>query len=397
MTLQAAKPYPDELLSSAIVRCSRHYLIPVAALGAHLFGRRKWKFRFLSVPPLPAMSSLFRVPEDDLLWDHTVFPYATAYTDSRVYQTALDNALTGATESKIGTLLQNATAASRFRRYCADCAREELRALGETYWHRAHNLPGVWVCLRHSRYLHGTNLAMQLASSSPLELPHETSGRSLAMGLPISAHLEVAKRSAVLLQRDRGPPLTWDTAGYRELALKGGWLGQARQINRDRIDSLLTERLGRKYLDACELGSPTQGYAWISLMMRPATTVPFVPLKHVLLRSLFSRRRPLSEIPLDHTPPGPSGTHARLVDTLCAARARGVLMDILRRKEVGLSTEEFLRRAGCFATYHHRLHELPKLRSVVLKFRSSPATTKRLRPGKTLYRTRAYGRLGVNQ
>ena len=33
--------------------------------------------------------------------------------------------------------------------YCQKCVNDEIKVLGETYWHLSHQLPGVLVCIKH--------------------------------------------------------------------------------------------------------------------------------------------------------------------------------------------------------------------------------------------------------
>ncbi|RMA56318.1 MULTISPECIES: TnsD family Tn7-like transposition protein [Acidovorax] len=52
---------------------------------------------------------------------------------------------------------------SRFRanhplKACPYCMDEDMKAHSTPYWHREHQLPGVWVCLRHGRKLETSNL-----------------------------------------------------------------------------------------------------------------------------------------------------------------------------------------------------------------------------------------------
>src|SRR5690606_36729367 len=39
-------------------------------------------------------------------------------------------------------------------RFCPSCDEENIQRYGELYWHRIHQLPGVYVCLRHTTILH---------------------------------------------------------------------------------------------------------------------------------------------------------------------------------------------------------------------------------------------------
>ncbi|HXD43261.1 MAG TPA: hypothetical protein VN649_22040, partial [Ramlibacter sp.] len=115
-----------------------------------------------------------------------------------------------------------------------------------------------------------------------------------------------------------------------------------------------------------------------------ASTFNFTPLKHLLLETALSRK-PQDPNALDYVSKGPSGTLDADVDRHYAPLARQELIEVLETGQA-LTTAQFLRRCGALGPYRHRGAMLPKLRSVVLEFRASPASVKPLRPGKTLFR-----------
>lgn len=46
----------------------------------------------------------------------------------------------------------------RFLRFCPECAREDREKIGETYWHRVHQIPRVRVCPKHRTFLENSNI-----------------------------------------------------------------------------------------------------------------------------------------------------------------------------------------------------------------------------------------------
>lgn len=92
---------------------------------------------------------------DSVIVDHTVLPLYLALACPEKRQGAI-SALRG---SGIGSLkFQLGLLTSRFRachplKACADCMTEDLEQHCTAYWHRAHQLPGVWTCPTHGRPL----------------------------------------------------------------------------------------------------------------------------------------------------------------------------------------------------------------------------------------------------
>jgi len=53
-----------------------------------------------------------------------------------------------------------------YLRYCPECAREDAIAFGETYWHRAHQLPGMAYCTKHFMRLADSRIPMRKTTTT---------------------------------------------------------------------------------------------------------------------------------------------------------------------------------------------------------------------------------------
>ncbi len=387
MTLDAVRPYPDELLTSALVRVCRHYHLTMATLGQHFLGRVKWHPRFVSIPAIAPMQDLFGIDGADLLWRHTVFPYATAFLDPTTFARA-QAVVKGPTEvAAHGALAQNAIVATECWRFCVQCLDEDMFRWGESYWRRSHNLPGVYVCNAHRVFLHDTDLPVALASRAPLVLPHETKGASVGRRRPPPTLVQISLRSAQLLHRAPGPPISWSADGYRRLAQENGWLASSADLSSAALSKLIASKCGRDFTKRTGLtGTGAVQEKWAPLVLRPGSQIPFVPLKHIVLDTVLGTPRSAGDPELTHRSKGPPGTDDAKLDRYYSAQASRLLRGVLATGETGLTTDAFLRRIGCLGAYRHRGESLPLLRDVVFRFRSSPASVKQLAPGRTLYR-----------
>lgn len=384
--LPARRPYEDELACSAVLRCSRQFNVPIGRLGLIQLGRAGWHPSFLGASPLQKLAELFAMSPEELLWSHSPFPYATATMQPRYYERAISNVYGDAARMRgMGAVTQNVSLGLVFRRYCRLCAAEEFQRWRESYWHRSHNLPGVLLCLRHQTFLHASELPI-FSHSHDRRLPHECKGRRLGTGEPSSALQDVARISAAWLQRSRGPGAHVEPAVYRQMAIDNGWLSASRPVNLQALTNALVTTFTSRFLGQAGMRIGSRGALWAGLMLRPGTTLPFVPAKHAVLQALFGQTRGQSTPPIDHLGGGPSASSARQLDDLYSREARKELKRVLANG-LPLTTEQFLRGVGCWGVYKHRMAELPKLRAVVREFRGSVVTVKRLRPGKTLYRS----------
>lgn len=388
MTLQGPRLYPDELVSSGLIRCCRRYGLTTKPLRSVVLGVPYWQSRFLCFNSLPSLARVFRVPEEVILWEHTTFPYASAFLDAVTYAKALECVGREAAGSRLGAISQNATVGRGFRRYCSECAAEDRANYGESYWHRAHNLPGIEVCQTHGRYLRASDIPVDLAFRLGLNLPSEGRSGQTGKGSPPPQLIQLAEASANALRsrpdNRTGPPTA---EHYRETARDHGLLREGSQVSGLRLNHLLTETFGNAFLDRWGVKPERKESSWASLMLRDRCHVPFVPLKHMLLDIALRSPRHQSSLQLDHQPSGPSARRAPELDAVASRTARAVLKKLLSSGATGVTTEAFLRQAGYFRAYQERFRELPRLRAVVLKFRAGPASVKRLSPGRKLYRS----------
>lgn len=391
MSIQAPPLYPDELVTSGLIRTCRRYGLSVKCLRRQVLDTPFFQARLLGVSAIPQLAHFFGLPTDSVVWQHTSIPYCIAYLEPAAFERAL-RYVQSSVGAGLGALAQNSTGGQGVWRFCAACVSDDLRQFGESYWRRMHNLPGVVICPAHRTYLRGTNTPIRISARLPLDLPsdHGTkSARVLGVGNPSQALVEVARRSYEALQStplDR--PGLISPAEYKSIAYQAGLLPEGSQVSATRLNFLLTQLFGRTYLRRWGVALVSAYGGWPVLMLRDGTRVPFVPLKHILLG--IALRSPQADCAalLKHRSSGPSARESKSLDE---ATSQAVTLAVRRLQEAGAScvtTQQLLREAGCWQTYRHRGADLPRLRAVVLKFRTSKMSIKPLAPGKQLYRTR---------
>ena len=134
------------------------------------------------------------VPMDELITNHTMFPYYARFMPverrKRAYQVMLDM------DSNIHNELaipnnRKSNGAVRHVRYCPLCAVEDRERYGETYIHRGHQLMDVDVCYRHHCLLKTTKIPISGKASPRLhvfdsvveDMEAEPSDNERALGL----------------------------------------------------------------------------------------------------------------------------------------------------------------------------------------------------------------------
>ena len=382
--LPARRPYEDELCSSAVLRCCRQFNVSFKSLGAIHLDRPFWRPAFLGASPLQGLATLFGMLPEDLLWNHTVFPYVTAAMAPESYSRALERAFdeTGNLGSRTGKVIHNVTRGVPFRRFCPSCAEEDTKVSSEPFWRRSHHLPGVDVCIRHQCFLHESPYA--IAAHGPLSkaAPNDCRGRPLGRGRPSSALLHFAQISVAWLDRCRGEPALMTPLDYRREAIRRGWVSPAREVDLKLLTGCIQRVFTRNFL--LRAGAPISAASascWAAMMLRPATKLPFAPIKHAVIQTFLAAEPNSDAPPLDRQVRGPPGTTARALDNFYSRAVRKEFLRVLKRGE-RTTTERLLKTVGCWSTYRRRSRELPKLRAVVAEFRESTVAAKRLHAGK---------------
>ncbi|WP_374554264.1 TnsD family Tn7-like transposition protein [Aquitalea pelogenes] len=290
------QPYPDETLFSLVSRYHR--------LTGFMSYRDTIELLFGTPAPLlhcsfpqhlhVASTALFPDKGISLVIDQlTIFPYfrpflfawqankASAYLTGR--QTGAIKTLLGMVASQVG--------AETLYRYCPVCLGADRRQYGQAYWHRSHQLPGVWVCPLHHLPLFEVDSTWMAGLPLRLVLPDETEPQNHAVPLPVTLSQRdslsrLAELSAQILNSNLGviPPQTWQRL-YLQRVID---LGLARPTGRLHLAALHT------YLMQAMMQFPTQHEfrgclalagelpSWLLMLLRkPRRSLH--PLKHLLL------------------------------------------------------------------------------------------------------------------
>lgn len=156
------RPYPDELFFSRCARYAEWVGYPtMKAVFLDLFGQA-YQTLAIDFPRhldafIAALPSVYNETVDHLIEQATLLPfYAPFLPAPRVH--ALRQLIQGqnsrVTSPGLLGWLQNRSFRSPYLRLCLACVEEEKTRYGEPYWHRVHQLPGVFWCPNHEQPLH---------------------------------------------------------------------------------------------------------------------------------------------------------------------------------------------------------------------------------------------------
>jgi hypothetical protein len=152
------KPYPDELLYSIIARyCIQSGNTNVIYSSEDIFGRDNRCFAIS--PELPGNIDLLvsNIPNSTELTSNyficnsTLFPYIASFLPeegAREVYNIMKAGQTSVIYNKAG-LVSGSIKSNRMFRFCPKCIDEDIKAYGEAYWHRSHQVTGVFICPIH--------------------------------------------------------------------------------------------------------------------------------------------------------------------------------------------------------------------------------------------------------
>jgi hypothetical protein len=274
------RPYPDELVGSALDRSTRQLGVRAKRLLSGLTGRNIGSHSKV-LTCHPAIAEAFGMSPCEFLAKHTLFPYATAFMKPDV-RTELEAQITadGPQPARTGSISASATRGVQCLRFCRCCVRQDLQRFGEAYWRRAHHLPGMTHCLEHGCALMATDISVR--HSGCVVSPDRCAACTpLCTKLPEAVHEQIAKMSVAALNGDLSGCMDWGQA-HKCRATELGYAFTGGQVFVKTLAQDLLNFYGDDYLkDFRACFKPEQQTCWPARMVRPASpSLP--PLLHVL-------------------------------------------------------------------------------------------------------------------
>lgn len=285
------RPYPDELLYSLIARSARYlgHWSPKGLTEA-VYGRRT----VLASPDLPSSLLLLKplaltaweITPEQLAHRHTLVGYYTHYLGAASRRHVVRDMLRQGKHLHVRLgICSGVVKVPQYFRLCALCAADDMRRFGETYWRRAHHLPGVLVCHNHGAVLHECTVPFRPPGRHEYIAAHPkmlSDGESSL--LPLGADLRVAWRlaldSAALL--DAEVSTTGPLHDYRGPLDAHGFGGRGNRLPNlhAAVERLYGEQLLSTFFKTGQSGDPLR---WLAEAVR----VPrrqLHPLKHLILQ-----------------------------------------------------------------------------------------------------------------
>ncbi|CAA2144491.1 TnsD family Tn7-like transposition protein [Methylobacterium bullatum] len=277
--------YPNELIYSIAARYTKHAgQRNVNNINNELFGFHH-NGNSIDLPSgLGQLASVIpqsrNISAEDLISDHTLFPFYTAYADhaySKRVKIDMKNSFN--VGKRIALRRKSFANPITHLRFCKDCQNEMNDKFGETYWRRDHQLQHIIICPDHSTILSDSNVDV----SHPSSLYYAADNNSCppdAMNCiqdlsdrQISQLMRINHRSKALLNAHSSVErLSKARDEYLDTLVRKGLFRASKQINKKQLGQRLHIYLSDLALIWPDLASPEQdcpGWALSLLKNKP--------------------------------------------------------------------------------------------------------------------------------
>lgn len=103
---------------------------------------------------------------DYFIFKHTLFPFLASFVPEERAREVMKNMKNGDVANAYNMLGLTASSISynKYFRFCPECMKEDIKNYGETYWHRLHQITGVFICPKHKEVLYDSTVLMRGAN-----------------------------------------------------------------------------------------------------------------------------------------------------------------------------------------------------------------------------------------
>lgn len=250
---------------------------------------------------------------ENILYDYSLLPYYAAFIPVKRVKNA-ENIMRHRSKGQYlesllginGSTIIN----SRSFKHCIECIGEDMEKHNETYWHRVHQLPGVFICPLHKRSLIQYNKRFyeinkrEILYASPNLI--KKSKEYTISSKSFKALTKIAEESQWLLENKiLMPHINFYSEQYIAVLQNNKIATVNGSVNREKWINLFKSYHNKELLSLLESGiSGKQGKSWLDGILRQHKFL-FHPLRHILvITSLFDT---LQEFFLEHHKYNPFG------------------------------------------------------------------------------------------
>ena len=273
-------PYPDEILYSTLARyCIRSGNIKEIHNFEDLFGTRNCIAVMELSTQLDALIENMPVgtkyTAEYFIYKHTLFPFLAAFIPKERAEKIIGTMRNGegaVSYMRIG-LISNSINLNKYFRFCPECFKEDIERFGEPYWHRSHQVTGVFVCLKHKIPLYNSTELIRAgnrqrfisASCKNCIVEKEISYSNYLM----KKMLWMAGDVEILLNNQFGFKKTeWFRNQFRVKLIEKGYARMNNYIHQKKLKQDFVDFYGHEYLALVQSPVSVNSGGWLPDMVR---------------------------------------------------------------------------------------------------------------------------------
>lgn len=287
-------PYPDELLYSTLARyCMRSGNIREIHNFEDLFGTRNCIAAMELPTQLDALIKNMPVSTkytaEYFIYNHTLFPFLAAFIPEerakKIIQT-MRNGEGAVSYIRIG-LISNSITLNKYFRFCPECFKEDIETFGEPYWHRSHQITGVFVCSKHKIPLYNSteliragNRQRYISASHKNCIVEEEISYSNDL---MEKMLWMAEDAEILLNNQFGfKEPEWFKNQFRVKLIEKGYARMNNYIHQRKLKQDFQAFYGEEYLNLVQSPISLKNTCWLSQMVQNNSRTTYA-LRYLLL------------------------------------------------------------------------------------------------------------------
>ena len=368
------RPYPDELVGSFLHRTARQLGLGQEKLLFRLTGRNLSTHSLL-MTVYPGIADAAGMPFEELLLEHTVLPYVTAFMKPTERAVLVSELLSvGSTPRPTSSLVASSVVGEYGLRVCPRCMRWELENFGETYWHRTHQVSGVRICAVHMCTLLETELPItrSLAFPPPNEVRYLY--RCPTFGLAPEIHESIAALTAFALSSRGG--LGEQASRYMSRTRELGYVYLGGKAHSTLLSQDLLTFYGAYFLERydCVISEKKKG-RWPSRLLS-ASAGQSTTFKHILLQSFLESNPSPSASRIEFE--GRNQPKRRDWSAFQAEAIRALSAEVRRHEIAGtrVNLEALYDLAGIRSAVKTKKERIPALMQWIENFKASPQSNR---------------------
>lgn len=238
-------------------------------------------------------SSNSSITPEKLLEKHTLYPFYSPFLPASRAQQLKEMMIANNGQSihMLTGIISGAICTKHSLYYCSSCFTEDLKQYGEPYFHRIHQVPGVFVCPKHNVWLHPFKEKASLNKHEFIALPLILNDSLKYEEINISKKtrnllFQIAKDIEFLLEHGIDENLYEAKTMYLSQLTKQGFVTVGKRIKQEFLHEQFQLFYGNELLDLLECSIEGQ-HNWLTFIVRKAKKA-IHPLRHVLMmRFLF--------------------------------------------------------------------------------------------------------------